>query len=369
MPALTGIRLPLAFWVVAHHMAGPGRMLQPLTSASSVIDALLEAAWTALSVFFAISGFVLARRYRHASWNRQSVRRYAVARFARIYPLYLLSLLILLPIITETLRLGTGAPMETTDLLVTHVLLLQGWHWPPVNWNMPAWSLSSEVFYYACLPLLLIPLRRLSWPRVAATTAVACGVPIVLRLLIEAPIPKAPLYFGDFIIGIAAAGAFDLLRARVDPQRLGPWLYGPALAGGIALLLSRDAMGSFLVFDTGLRIVTAVLVLGLACGGGWLVRGLSSAVVLTGGRASYAVYILHVPVLWWFERWHLDRAFPPLQAAAIYLAIVTALSLIVSRWFEAPVNALVRNFRLRAQAAPELRVPRRAAYVTESIRD
>jgi peptidoglycan/LPS O-acetylase OafA/YrhL len=91
--------------------------------------------------------------------------------------------------------------------------------------------------------------------------------------------------------------------------------------------------------------------------------------VLTGGRASYAIYILHVPVLWWFERWHLDRAFPPLQAAAIYLAIVTALSLIVSRWFEAPVNALVRNFRLRAQAAPELRVPRRAAYVTESIRD
>ena len=338
MPALTGIRLPLAFWVVAHHIAGPGRMLQPLTSASSVVDALLEAAWTALSVFFAISGFVLARRYRHASWNRQAVRRYVVARFARIYPLYLLSLLILLPIITETLRLGTRGPGATTDLLVTHVFLL-------------------------------LPLRRLSWPRVAATAAVACGVPIVLRLLIEPPIPKALLYFGDFMVGIAAAGAFDLLRPRVDPQGLGPWLYGPALAGGIALLLSRDAIGSFLVFDTGLRIVTAVLVLGLACGGGWLVRGLSSAVVLTGGRASYAIYILHVPVLWWFERWHLDRAFPPLQAGAIYLAVVTALSLVVSRWFEGPVNALVRNFRLRRRSARELRVPSRAAYVTESIRD
>jgi peptidoglycan/LPS O-acetylase OafA/YrhL len=357
MPALTGIRLPLALWVVAHHISGPGRMLDPLTAASPALYALIDAAWVALSAFFAISGFVLARRYRNTVWSRDALARFAAARFGRIYPVYFLSLLILLPIMGEAMRQDElGSPAERAGLLLNYVLLLQGWHWPSVSWNTPAWSLSCEVFFYACAPIVVLLVRVTSWPRVLATAGLACALPIGMRLLIDPPMPKALLYFGDFLIGIAAAGLYEHCRSRgARLHRVGPWVYGPAFAGGIALLLSRDALGSFLVFDSGVRIVSALLVFGLACGGGWLVRALSSPIALAGGRASYAIYILHIPVLWWFERWRFDAALPPVYAGMVYVVVVVVLSLVVSRWYEGPANEIVRRWWAGRRRAPAVR--------------
>src|SRR5688572_3465392 len=129
MPALIGIRLPLALWVVAHHISGPGRMLNPVIAESPALYALIESAWVALTAFFAISGFVLARRYRTTAWSRDALARFAAARFGRIYPVYFLSLLILLPIMWEAMRQDDIRSLtERTGLLLNYVLLLQGWH-------------------------------------------------------------------------------------------------------------------------------------------------------------------------------------------------------------------------------------------------
>jgi peptidoglycan/LPS O-acetylase OafA/YrhL len=121
-------------------------------------------------------------------------------------------------------------------------------------------------------------------------------------------------------------------------------LYGPAFAGGLLLLVYRDHLGSYLVFDSGVRFVSAMLVFGLACGGGPLWRWLSSPLMVGGGRASYAVYILHVPVLWWYERSDLRAALPSLTAGVIYVAMVVALSVVVSRFVEQPANAVIRRW-------------------------
>ena len=368
MPALTGIRLPLALWVVVHHISGPGRMLDRVSAASPALHALIEPAWVALSAFFAISGFVIGRRYRATVWSREALGRFAAARFARIYPVYFLSLLILAPIIWQTIRHDhLGTRVQRAGLLLDYVLLLQGWKWPSTDWNTPAWSLSCEVFFYACAPIVVRLVRRTSWASILATAAVACVVPIAIRLLIDPPIPKAPLYFGDFLIGVAAATLYDHCRSRRMPlHRVGPWLQWPAFALGIALLLFRDALGPFLLFDTGVRLVSALLVFGLACGGGWLDRVLSSRMVLAGGCASYAIYILHIPVLWWFERWKWDVAYPPMYAGVVYIGVVFVLSVIVSRWYEEPANAWVRRWwadRRRVtgvEVATASRVPREA---------
>ena len=343
MPALTGIRLPLALWVVTHHVSGAGRMLEPVVGASAVVSGFIDAAWVALSVFFAMSGFVLARRYRTQRWTAATLGRYGMARFARIYPVYLLSLIILLPIIADTIRQDGVSATQGTWLLLNHLLLLQAWHWPSVDWNTPAWSLSSEVFFYALAPMAVHLVRIPSWPRALVAAALACAVPLLVRLLIEPPVPKALLYLGDFLIGIAAAGAFERLQGS-GWRRAGPWLYGVASVGGVLLLLGRDWLGPFLVFDTGVRIVSALLVTGLACGGGWLVRILSSRFVLAGGQASYALYILHIPVLWYYRRWGYDTIGHPVAAGVAYVVIVMALSLIVARWYDAPANVLIRRW-------------------------
>lgn len=346
MPALTGIRLPLALWVVVHHLSAPGRMFAPLTTASPTAFALIDSAWVALSVFFAISGFVLARRYHSTSWDRPALLGYAVARFGRVYPVYLFSLLILLPIISSEVRGGTlGSPAEQAGLLLNHLLLFQGWHRPAVDWNTPAWSLSCEVFFYALFPLVIGLVRPATWPRLAAAACAAFGLPIALRLLLEPPLAKPFLYFGDFLVGLTVGMIYESMRASgVRLPRLGPWLSGPALVGGLLLLLCRDALGNFLVFDAGVRLTSAVLVLGLACGGGWWWRWLSSPPMVGGGQAAYAIYILHVPVLWWYERSHLHTVLPPVTAGLVYLAMVVALSLVVSRHVEEPANVIIRRW-------------------------
>jgi peptidoglycan/LPS O-acetylase OafA/YrhL len=354
MPALTGIRFPLALWVVSHHLTGAGRMLDPLTSANGTVRAAVDAAWVGLSVFFAISGFVLARRYHGTTWNRPALVQYAVARGARVYPVYLLSLLILVPIIGEAMRAGTlGSPRDQIGLLLNHVLLLQGWHRPAVHWNTPAWSLSCEVFFYALFPLAILLVRQATWPRLVATACLAFVVPVALRLWLEPPLPKPPLYFGDFLIGLVAGRLYDRLRASQIPlDRIGPWFYGPACLGGVLLLTYRYDLGSFLAFDAGIRIASAMLVLGLACGGGALWRWLSSSFMTAGGRASYAIYILHIPVLWWFERSELRAALPSLMAGLVYILMVVAMSMVVSRHFEEPVNHILRRWFGARRALP-----------------
>lgn len=346
MPALTGIRFPLALWVVTHHLSGPRRMFDPLTSASPTAFALVDTAWVALTVFFAISGFVLARRYYATTWDRPTLARYAVARFARVYPVYLFSLLILVPIISAELRSGAfGNPAEQAGLLLNYVLILQGWQPPVVNWNTPAWSLSCEVFFYALFPLVVLLVRRPTWPRLTVTACLAFAIPVVLRLQLDPPIAKPLLYVGDFLIGVAAGRLYDRMRATGVPfTRIGPWLYGPALAGGLLLLLFRDSLGSFLVFDAGIRLVSAMLVLGLAFGGGALWRWLSSPLMVRGGGAAYAIYILHVPVLWWYERSDLRTVLPPVAAGMVYIAMVVVLSVVVWRQVELPANVLIRRW-------------------------
>ena len=52
------------------------------------------------------------------------------------------------------------------------------------------------------------------------------------------------------------------------------------------------------------------------------------------------MYILHVPVLWWYSYWamHGPIHMPMLVAAAIYFAIVTGLSAAAFKYIEIPAN-------------------------------
>jgi peptidoglycan/LPS O-acetylase OafA/YrhL len=93
----------------------------------------------------------------------------------------------------------------------------------------------------------------------------------------------------------------------------------------------------FIDMNTALRPLNGLLLIGLALGGGAVARILSTRVAVYLGKSSYAMYILHVPILWWCLR--RTPEFPPL----LYIAIVIALSAVVYGAFEEPANRLLRN--------------------------
>ena len=340
-PALTGIRFPLALWVVVYHLSGPGHAWVALRGIP-VLSTLISHAYAALGVFFAISGFLLASGYSHVEWSKSDLFRYCNARFARIYPLYFFSLAMIAPIIFQQIRtLDLGSLLDRAVILIDYGLLLQGWVKLPVNWNTPAWSLSCEVFFYACFPLLMYWLRRLP-RRFEILLLLTFTVPLIVHLLTLPTAWKPLTYFGDFLVGMTVAFLYARIEGSVVMPLRGQWIAIPALVLGFAVLLFGDSAMRWIVMDESLRLLNGALLFGLVLGGGLLSRVLSNRFVLAGGKASFAIYILHIPLLWYFERYAIDRVLAPVLAGGIYLIAVVLMSLAVSRCIEYPANALLR---------------------------
>ena len=308
-----------------------------------LMEKLLSEAYFALGTFFVLSGFLLGLGYAGGNWDRGKLARYFAGRVARILPLYVFSLLIVGPIIYRQLREpGLGSPWQRTCILFDYLLLLQAWVKLPVDWNTPAWSLSCEVFFYGCFPLAAWWLAR-RCSSAAAVLAAAFGLPVLLHGLHLPPEWKPFAYLGDFIAGMGCARLYTLLVS--GGNRLcgrGYLLYVPAAVTGLLVLLFNELL-PWIVFDGVMRAVNAAVVLGLALGGGFPLRILTSPLVFSGGAASYAIYILHVPVLWWYRRAPIVSAVPQVVAGLLYVLSVLALAVAACRWIEHPAEELIRK--------------------------
>ena len=306
---------------------------------------LVRGGYLAVQTFFILSGFVLARSYAKASWTRNDLWKYAAARFARIYPVYLVSLAVVAPFIFQAmLKPGKSAAVKA-GLLLNYGLVLQGWSGGlGVGWNTPAWTLSCEFFFYLFFPLLLMGLRRANRVTVAAVLVTALVTPV---LMAHSNVPwqwKPVHHLADFAVGVVACRLFEFLQPAFT--RRGQWLYLPALAAGAVLIIYPRIMdGTYGDLNTGLRPLNVAALVGLALSGGALAGALSTAAAQYLGKISYSMYILHVPVLWWYGYWavHGPLHMSPGVAAAVYLLLVTGLASLAFHWVEMPANRWIRN--------------------------
>ncbi len=293
------------------------------------VYALIRGGYLAVTTFFVLSGFVLSRSYSATEWSTRSLLRYGAGRVARVYPVYAVSIAVVAPFI-----LADTTPAKT-PLLAAHGLLLQGWlgHLP-VNWNTPAWSLSCEIFFYVSFPLAAVVVLRAGWWRTLAVALAACCLTRILWACGVSDEIKPLIHLSDFLMGVAAARAYELIGRRAS----GEWLYVPAIALSAALIAWPVFLPPGVDLNTALRPLNALLLIGLAMGGGAAARALSSRLAVYLGKASYAMYILHVPMLWWYLRW------TRIGSAPVYLSGVIGLSALVYRFIEEPANRWLRRW-------------------------
>jgi len=269
-------------------------------------------------------------------------------RFARIYPVYALSIVLMIPYILSDRLPWTGAAFGSSKagIVTDYVLLLQGWVGKlPVNWNTPAWSLSCELFFYACFPLVTLLLMRRGLADAVILSIAAWAAAFLATHLLVAAALKPLTHFSDFLTGMAAASVFDILRGTSARCQHGRWLYLPAIAASVALIAWPGLLAGLLGTDASLRLLGATAVIGLGIGGGLIARLLSSRIAVHLGHASYALYILHIPVLWWYKRWF-GWLFSPATAglmALVYVAAAVILSSLVFRFIEEPANRRLRD--------------------------
>jgi peptidoglycan/LPS O-acetylase OafA/YrhL len=365
LPALTGFRFVLAMWVIMHHLTGKGMLLAAWSgSLPEVAQGLLHGGYLAVQTFFLLSGFVLARSYASTKWNRESVMRFAVARFARIYPAYFLSLIVVSWFALLFLLKPGHSVLQKAGVLGDYAFILQGWKGSlGVGWNTPAWSLSCEFFFYLCFPLLFLWLRRGGVVRICAALGISFVAPMLLARTSMPPYWKPIHHLSDFVAGIAAAGLYSAIAGKGGIKRLAAWLYLPALAAGAAFIVYPQVLnGTPMNLNTVLRPLNVAILVGLALGDGFVARLLSGDVAGYLGKVSYSMYILHIPLLWWYSAltFHFFGAVPPAWTGFLYLALVMATSVAAFEFVEDPANIRIRDWAA-ARIQPAQPVPLRAA--------
>lgn len=115
-----------------------------------------------VDLFFMMSGFIMMHVYGpefEKGLTSSKVKQFFRARLARIYPLHLMVLLVLILIVYGHLNpymSGTLTDMiHAPSAFVTNVFLLQSFGLHSIfTWNPPSWSISAEAFAYLLFPIL-----------------------------------------------------------------------------------------------------------------------------------------------------------------------------------------------------------------------
>lgn len=318
--------------------------------------AMMPHGYAAVDFFFALSGFVIANAYGARLGRGMGIMEFLEIRLVRLYPVYLVGLLVGFAFEAQKLLRGSEYRLSTSDLwlgLGFGALML------PVPGadalfplNAPYWSLFFEAVVNIVFALVLVRLGR---GRLVAVV-VAAGLGLTMMI--------GPPDFGNqgFAWNGAAAGllrtvyAFGLgmLVARWAAPRTHPrsWLAVAATAALVAMLALPLADQRRTLADLVLMLAAApaALLAGAAFEPPAILR--RAAAVL--GDISYPLYAIHYPIGLALAAASRHAGIPPSLGLAIDLVVIAVAAALIAHLWDAPVRrAITRRLKLRRSAPPQ----------------
>jgi peptidoglycan/LPS O-acetylase OafA/YrhL len=392
------LRFCCAFYLVLYHSL-PAARVSSSSMAQSLVFGLFNLGFFATSIFFTLSGFILAHAY--ANYDGANARVHDPARFVRnrlsvIYPIHVLALLLYAVIaaasgkllianfgdldqflgreawIKQSLGIGPFLLSAASSLTLT-----QAWNPLFLNLNGASWSLSALLFFYLLFPPLaprLLGTRR-KWPLLLglwiaysipaiALTALRIDDAVWAGVMHRNPLLRLP----EFLAGIVMYG---LCRDQgsFDSPQVRRWLPACGLAVIAALLAAAwvAASGprySWYLMHNGALLPLALLVVFIAS------HAAKPPLASLGnrlGNASLCIFALHAPIGALFK-----LALAPAAPAAhgctvqstacagglsqvqalgvlmLYLVVVVAAAMFVQERFVAPLSRWLRGKASRA---------------------
>ena len=305
--ALTTLRFFAAMQVVLFHV----RVVGIFSGGPWWYQNFASIGYIGVNCFFVLSGFILVYTYAGSSF---SARRFWQARFARIYPAYVLSLIVAAPFFffaVKNLNLPfyEWSKQHLVTACILTITLLQSWvPNAALTWNSVCWSLSVEAFFYCLFPLLLLWSADLKPRSLMLLLAVVCAFSLsvsVLYLVLRPdgvidpasttllwknvlsfnPIARLP----EFLVGVLAGRLFlanALKRSLATALILG----GTLVLATITLLVGR--IPGPMISSGILSPAFAAVIYGLALKPGWA-EFLEARWLVLLGDASYSLYLLH----------------------------------------------------------------------------
>lgn len=392
--ALDGLRFLAAFFVAAAHYSA--FLLTDPKQPNIFAEIILSMAGLGMTLFFVLSGFVIHYNYREIVSQPGGFKTFAIARFSRLYPLYIVLFAIEFAV-TARSSAGScgyeGYPAGLAFALPYYITLTQDWVFGVICKNnliyqyghvaAVSWSISAEAFFYFVYAVI-VPWLTSRKPRTllaGAALAYACLFLFVWLCFV----------YSTFI-DRAALAAFGPVATEQNGYQdsLLRWLYyfnpvvqmvhffGGVTAAQYCLVRSKEPIKSRTALTSWLVPISVTLVFGahlylygvVAYHNGFVGRNASSfygplvvvmiyliarfhsgtlsrilsfSIIVKLGEASYSLYLLHA---------FFHGAMPSyVHAFALNRWIVWAMYLIfllcVSRasyvLFERPVRRMLRN--------------------------
>lgn len=339
----------VAYWSGGSSVDGVGR--------------LLARGDVGVAVFFAVSAYLLTRG---ASAGLPPTRHYWRKRAARILPAYLVALAAVI-----TVAVAHTPDEVTPRSVVAHLLLVQGWANESFRGFTQAWSITTEVTFYALVPLVCRGLRhcrrdgRSPLPVLALVASAGLVVQAFSassgRPALGAVSTSVVGHAAWFAVGIAAGWVFTAdapseassdLGARPARRRPATVRTAPpaALLGwagvtyvavatplGGPIHLETPTFAQALVKEIAYALIT-VLLLGAGVRATWPAGGAAQALLSGAGDISYGVFLWHVLVLEvLFTTLHLPLFHTSFALVLVVTAVVSlALARLSWRLVEAP---------------------------------
>lgn len=399
LPALDGLRLIAAMLVAGGHYTG-------MFPAGTLPEALHNLTGLGMTLFFVLSGFVIHYNYHATLQQPGGVRLFLAARFARLYPLYIILFLFEFAYLVASARSPCARAGDfggQFNALLNYLTLTQSWtytvacdkaliyQYGPIS--AVTWSISVEMFFYLAYAagVRVVSGRPMTRVSVIAAAAAVYAATVIFFWLCghyQAEMDQFALetfgraastatdyndsllrwllYFNplarlaEFCIGIAVAIAFmqRAPRAVGDAGAFASWTTLAAIVAVVAVHVWLYAPGgNVLISRVASQLYAPLVGIMMYC----IVRDvtpwsriLSLPLMVALGQASYSIYLLHEIFPSAYKRLGIETA-NPLAVWALWAATLAMLA-IVSRFTYLAIESPARRV-LRRLLAP--RLPRR----------
>jgi peptidoglycan/LPS O-acetylase OafA/YrhL len=295
--------------------------------------------------FFCLSGFVM-----QWAWTRGVTgRNFLTRRFSRLYPVIVLGLVASI-LAWHLFQSPLGGYVGPPRSVLYNLLVIQSWFFnePTIrqSWDGVTWSLSCEMFFYACSPLLLMWVAKLK-PRVCIVGLCGVFASLTVAQLLSSPTNGStaqdffyffpPARLPEFIMG-ALACQFLINGPRIAIRHVGATF---AVTTVVPLVIYCNVVAptrQYLTI-TSLVVIPGFIVTICVAASRDMHRDRSSRHPLLGtrqmvwlGDVSYSYYMVHVLVLggMGLAFYHLRIITTSVFLGSLYLTLFLVVSLLVA---------------------------------------
>lgn len=296
-----------------------------------------------VSYFFILSGFIMIVAYHKK--DRIGYFDYYKNRFARIYPLYVLGLLLYLVTRYYNFSIYKG---------FLYLFGLQSWvPGEAMILNFPGWSISVEFLFYLIFPLLYNYFyskgNKSIW---IVTISIWIITQVFCNLYADSSYYQGPhaeshellyyfplMHINEFLVG-NLAGLYFVRNSGQKNYDI------PVIIIFAAILISLIFVPLF--YHNGLMAILFIpLIILISRNNGMLTKLFSLKPLEYLGEASYAVYITHIPILYILREILKEYYLDINTIFGIYIIVLIMTSILFYQFIEKPLRDYLKKLNIR----------------------